>query len=140
VVRRELIPAEKERLAKAEPPPPDGDEGADTDPDTDTGEPPIVPPPDNPDRPGPLGNMGWSGVGLLVAGAAAAITGGALVGVGTTRPAADMSQIRDFRPTGYALLGTGGAMLVVGAILLGVDRARAKKGKRRSAGLLQGRF
>lgn len=73
--------------------------------------------------------MGWSGVGLVVGGAAAAITGAAFLGVGERRPEVDMSQIRDFRPSGYALLGTGLAVVVVGAVLIGVDRARAKRGK-----------
>jgi hypothetical protein len=40
---------------------------------------------------------------------------------------ADMSQIRDFRPTGYAVLGTGVAMVIVGAVLLGVERSKARK-------------
>lgn len=118
-IETKLVPEEKARLA--------GDPGP--------AEGPIEPPPPPPqlDRQPPprqgLGPMGKGGIGLLVSGAALAITGGALVGVGKTRPAADMSQIRDFRPTGYTLLGTGGVMLVVGAILLGVDRAKTKKPK-----------
>jgi hypothetical protein len=132
---KKLIPAEKERLAKLEVPPPDDD---DDDVVVD------VPPADtSPARRQPLQPMGWTGVGLLVSGAALAITGGAFLGVGETRPQRDMSQIRNFRPSGYALLGTGGALLVVGAILLGVDRVRAKKGKptaKYDVGLLGGRF
>jgi hypothetical protein len=132
-VETKLIPPEKQRIAEAKPPPPVvEDEG---------GDPPPPPPPSVDRDPArrPLDKMGWAGVGLLVAGGAAAITGGALLGVGERRPEADMSQIRDFRPSGYVLLGTGGAMLVVGAILLGIDRARAKNGKRTAAHATSGR-
>jgi hypothetical protein len=125
-----LVAQEKERLANSEPV---------AEPSTDPA-PGGVTPADRPSRSKtPLQPMGWAGVGLLVGGAAIAITGGAFLGVGETRPAIDMSQIRDWRPSGYILLGTGAAMLVVGAILLGVDRGRAKKSKA-TAGLLRGRF
>ena len=119
VVETKLIPEEKKRLAEAEPPPPVVAPDA------------ATPPPDDAAPAGPqrLGAMGKSGIGLLASGVAVAITGAALLGVGKTRPEADMSQIRDFRPTGYVLLGTGGAMLIVGSVLLGIDRGRAKRGK-----------
>ena len=125
-----LVAQEKERVATGEPvAAPSADPG-----------PGKVTPADRPSRSkAPLSTMGWAGVGLLAGGAAVAITGGAFLGVGETRPEVDMSQIRDWRPSGYILLGAGAAMLVVGAILLGVDRARAKKSKA-TAGLLGGRF
>lgn len=127
-----LVAQEKERVANSEPV-----AEPKTDPGPGSGR---VTPADRPSRSkAPLSTMGWAGVGLLVGGAAIAITGGAFLGVGETRPKIDMSQIRDWRPSGYILLGTGAAMLVVGAILLGVDRGRAKKSKA-TAGLLGGRF
>jgi hypothetical protein len=65
-----------------------------------------------------------------VLGAGGLATGGAFVGTGETRPERDKSKIRDFRPSGYALLGVGGALMITGAVLLGVDRARAKRAAR----------
>ncbi len=76
---------------------------------------------------GPLRPLGWAGVGTMIGGAVALGTGGAFVALGERRPADDMSQIRDFRPAGYGLLGVGGALLITGSILLGVERAKSKK-------------
>jgi hypothetical protein len=75
----------------------------------------------------PLGPLGWSGVAALSVGVAGAATGGAFLGVGETRPTDDMSQIRNFRPSGYALVGVGAALVITGVALLVVDRTRAKR-------------
>ena len=98
---------------------------------------PVVPPNVQPDRPprvphrGPLWWGGWSslGVGALLMG-----VGGGLVARGTGGDSELI--ITDYRPPGYALLGTGGAVLLTGVGLLiahGVKRRRATK--RRSAAL-----
>jgi hypothetical protein len=79
------------------------------------------------DRPQGLGPLGQIGVAGIVVGSAVAITGAAFIGVGTTRPELDPTQLREWRPPGYALLGVGAAVLVTGVALLVVDRKRARK-------------
>jgi hypothetical protein len=114
-----LIAAEKQRLAALEEVVEDEHDGADDD------SPP--PQPATPKDRATLAPMGQAGAALIAIGGAAAITGGVFLGLGERRPMADMSQIRDFRPTGYAVLGTGVAMVIVGAVLLGVERSKARK-------------
>ena len=83
------------------------------------------------DRPG-AGPMGKAGIGLMVAGAAAAVVGVIFVVQGRsfdTRPGALEQEGVDFRPPGFALIGAGAATLITGGILYGVDR----KKRRRSA-------
>jgi hypothetical protein len=72
-----------------------------------------------------LGTMGWSGVGLLGAGTAVAVTGGVLLGLGSRDVDERPTQIRDFRPAGIALLSVGAVAVVTGAVLLGLDRRGA---------------
>ena len=87
-------------------------------------------------RPRALGRVGWTGVGLLIAGAGAAATGGALLGVDRTPHPEQATQLRDWRPAGYGLLATGGALLVTGIVLVVVDavpRARARRSARSAA-------
>jgi len=75
-----------------------------------------------------LGGMGFTGIAGLVLGAGALGTGAAFIAMGETRPLPeDQSQIRDFSVPGYALIGVGGALVVVGAVLLAVDRSRAMR-------------
>jgi len=85
-------------------------------------------PADRPAHPG-LGVKGRAGVALLAAGGVLAFTGIGLAAApkpdrfdtaDVERPDAPRSS----RPAGYALLATGGAAIVVGAVLLGVDRRR----------------
>lgn len=80
-----------------------------------------------PRKAGPLQPLGWAGVGTMIGGVLVLACGGAFLALGERRPADDMSQIRDFRPAGYGLLGGGGALLIAGAVMLGVERARSKK-------------
>ena len=75
-----------------------------------------------------LDTLGKIGVAGIVVGASTAITGGAFVGIRSTRPSADPTQLRNWLPAGYALLGAGAAVLVTGVALLVVDRTRAKRG------------
>lgn len=86
-------------------------------------------------RPRALGRIGWTGVALLVAGAGATAAGGALVGVGETLEPHAATKLRDWKPAGYGLLATGGALLVTGIVLVVVDavpRARARRSARSS--------
>ncbi|HET6583734.1 MAG TPA: hypothetical protein VFG69_09805 [Nannocystaceae bacterium] len=81
-------------------------------------------------RPRRLGRLGWTGVALVVAGAGATAAGGALVGVGETPEPDAATKLRDWKPAGYGLLATGGALLVTGIVLVVVDavpRARARR-------------
>ena len=80
-----------------------------------------------------LGPMSWGGVAALALGVASVATGGAFLGLGERRPADDKSQFRDFRPSGYGLLGVGGALVITGVTLIVVDRVRAKRRSGRSA-------
>ncbi len=43
-----------------------------------------------------------------------------------THPGEDKSVLRNYKPGGHALLGTGGALMVAGATLLIIDRIRGK--------------
>lgn len=77
----------------------------------------------------PLGGMGKAGIGLLVGGAAGVGVGVALV----VRPAKlDRDDPRfetTTRPPGWAVLATGAAAAVTGAVLLGLDRSRARRAR-----------
>lgn len=86
------------------------------------------PGPEQADRSGGLGTLGKVGVAAIVVGGSVAITGGAFVGIRSTRPANDPTHIRDWSTPGYVLLGSGAAVLVTGIALLVVDRTRAKRG------------
>lgn len=86
-----------------------------------------------------LGAMGKAGVGVLVAGGAAAIVGVVFAVRGRafeTDPGAATQSGRDFRVPGYGLIGGGVAAVVVGAVLVGVDRKRRRS--RASAMMLPG--
>jgi hypothetical protein len=76
-------------------------------------------------RPRRLGKLGIAGVSSLVAGAAIAATGIGLV-LAPDRDAADPRYDISTRPAGWALVGVAGASAVVGAVLLGIDRRRAR--------------
>jgi hypothetical protein len=79
--------------------------------------------------PPPLETMGKVGVGLLSSGAAGAAIGIALVASGSRVNGRIQREGRDLRPAGYALLGTSLAVGITGAILLGLDRRRARRGQ-----------
>lgn len=87
---------------------------------------------DRPAERAPLRGLGRGGVALLAVGGVLAFTGVGLVAA----PKPDRFDVADVerpsepkssRPAGYAMLATGGAAIVVGAVLLGVDRRRATR-------------
>lgn len=88
------------------------------------------PPPKDLQKERKLGKVGWTGVGLAIAGAGAMATGGALAGIRTTPDPDDATQLRDWRPAGYGLLATGGALLITGVILVAVDATTRARGRR----------
>lgn len=90
-------------------------------------QPPGPPVDQSPARRSPMGALGWGGVGALTIGVAGMATGGAFLGIKETRPDDDKSKLRDFQPSGYALLGVGGALVITGVALIVVDRVRAKR-------------
>lgn len=99
---------------------PPGDTGTQTPEDV------AAPPPDrSPAK--PLRAMGKAGIGLLVVGAVGLGVG---IGLAVRGEKVDQGQeldTVDLGPPGYAILAVGGAALVTGAVLLGVDRVRAKR-------------
>lgn len=114
--------------AKTDPGPgpgPNGGGGGDLGPEDGPGPDPIVD-----EDPGALGGMGKAGVALLVVGGLGAIAGVTLVVLPpktfpTGHPNAALIQTT--RPPGWGVLGGGVAALVVGAVLLGLDRKQAKQ-------------
>lgn len=77
-----------------------------------------------------LAPLGHGGIGLLASGAVACGVGGALFGVGRSRPRFDQSKYRDLRPAGITLFALGGAAAVSGLALLITDRALARRTRR----------
>jgi hypothetical protein len=78
----------------------------------------------------PLGKMGGAGVALVVVGGAATIAGVALLAIPVEDAHADdpeRTETASYRVPGGVVLGVGLATLVVGAALLGTDRAHAKR-------------
>src|SRR5690606_15280770 len=79
----------------------------------------------------PLGRMGKAGAGLLGAGAATLVTGGVVFSRGKRfEPPLGRTLDRggrDFGRPGVVLMVSGGAAMVAGAVLLIVDRTRARR-------------
>jgi hypothetical protein len=88
---------------------------------------PSPPPPANAITPAPLGTQGKVGIGLLAAGTAGTFIGIGLVASGSRVNGRIEREGRDLRPAGYALLGASLATGIVGAVLLGLDRRRARR-------------
>lgn len=84
----------------------------------------------------PLGTLGKAGVGLLAGGAVLALAVGVplvLLQRKDTKVQEERVDGVDTKPVGIAMLAVGGAALVAGAVLLGIDRSRARKPVRRAA-------
>ena len=66
--------------------------------------------------------VGWAGISMLLVGAGA-VAGGAVLAI--PEPTAESPVV--LRPTGFVLLGGGSAALLSGAMLLTIDRRRARR-------------
>lgn len=108
--------------APQDPPPPRVDPTP-----TREGDDPVTPVDDPQPQGRGLGKMGKAGVALLVTGAAGAIAGAVLAALPPRPQDGDPTHEVFTQPPGYALLGAGGGLLITGAILLAVDRARHRK-------------
>lgn len=90
--------------------------------------------------PSRLGTKGKAGVALLVVGGLGAITGTVLVVLPPLEefPTGheNAAYVKSARPPGWGVLSVGVAAVVVGAVLLGLDR---KQAKRRAAGKAEAR-
>ncbi|MEM9463362.1 MAG: hypothetical protein AAGF11_54980 [Myxococcota bacterium] len=120
VAPKMMVPQEPEEPANVAVAPDDGGE-------LDTGGPED---PVGDEDPGKLRGMGKAGVGLLAIGGLTAIGGVVMVALQPIEfPAGDpnANMIRTTRPPGWGVLGGGAALVVVGAVLLGIDRKRAKQ-------------
>jgi hypothetical protein len=91
------------------------------------------------DKPNALGVKGKAGVALLVVGGLGVIAGITMVAIKPTyfdQGDPEAFKYRTTDPPGYAALGVGAAGLIVGAVLLGLDR---KQAKRKGAGKAEAR-
>lgn len=94
-----------------------------------------------------LGKQGIAGVTLLVTGTATLATGIGLV-LAPDRDAADPRYDVTTRPVGWALFGSGAAVVTVGAVLLALDRRSSHRRNRAAISIgsghvvvgLRGRF
>lgn len=125
VAPKMMVPQEPEEVPDVVIPPDDGG--------SDTGEPTD---PTQDEDPGKLTKMGKAGVGLLVSGGISTIAGIVLVAVPRPEPAIEINgvpRVGATREVGYGALGVGVALVVTGAVLVGIDRKRAKRRAAQSA-------
>lgn len=92
-----------------------------------SGDTPPAKAPSNASAAPPLGGMGRAGLSLIAASAAGTFIGITFIvsGARVDRPSAREGSA--LRPVGYGLLGASLALGITGAVLLGVDRRRAKR-------------
>ena len=87
---------------------------------------PPVPPP-SPGLLDPLGTMGRVGIGMLAGGTGGSVLGISFVVSGSrVRGRLRRGGSQDLRVAGYSLLGASLAVGITGAVLLGLDRRRAR--------------
>jgi hypothetical protein len=82
---------------------------------------------------GKLGKKGKAGAALVGLGVAGVAVGIVLVVLPDRPKTGDPTREVFTQPPGYALLATGAVSLVVGAVLLGIDRKQAKQSGRKQA-------
>lgn len=82
---------------------------------------------------GKLGTKGKAGIALVALGAAGVITGIVLIVLPDRPKSGDPTREVFTQPPGYGVLAGGAVSLVVGAVLLGIDRKQAKKSSRKQA-------
>ncbi len=83
----------------------------------------------------PLGKLGKAGVGLLAGGAVIGLAVGVpLLAVRPKTTSVEEERVERVgtKPIGIAMVAVGGALLVTGAVLLALDRSRARKSTRRA--------
>ena len=97
---------------------------------------------DDPSPKAPLATMGKAGIGLLAGGVVVAGVGAGLLSQGRKLDEQDGQPLertgRDYRPPGIAVLVSGGALIVAGAVMLGLDRKNAAKRKEALVRVLPG--
>lgn len=118
-------------------------EGAPTQATDEPGEPEQVDEASNDSPPrAPLATMGKAGIGLLGGGVVVAGVGAGLLSQGQKLDEQDGQPLertgRDYRPPGIAVLVSGGALIVAGAVMLGLDRKNAPKRKEALVRVLPG--
>ncbi|MBK6917370.1 MAG: hypothetical protein IPH07_08230 [Deltaproteobacteria bacterium] len=83
----------------------------------------------------PLGKLGKAGVGLLAGGAVIGLAVGVPLLALRPKITSDGQERVErvgTKPIGIAMVAVGGALLVTGAVLLALDRSRARKSTRRA--------
>jgi hypothetical protein len=83
-----------------------------------------------------LGRVGWAGVGLAIAGAGSVAGGVAAVVIGRTVDPDDAFRLRDWRYTGYALIGIGSAAIIAGSVMAIVDSRKRRRSRSGTAMLV----
>lgn len=76
---------------------------------------------------GKLGTKGKAGIALVALGAAGVVAGLVLIVLPDRPKTGDLTREVFTQPPGYGVLAGGAVSLVVGAVLLGIDRKQAKK-------------
>lgn len=93
-------------------------------------EPEILPRTDEETQPEGMQTMGLAGVGMLAVGGAGVIAGVTLVALPDREGAAGTARASTLVSTkvpGYVVLGSAATLAIVGAVLLGAERAQAKR-------------
>ncbi len=132
VARIEATMLEHLETVELPPPPEESDEGA-ADPspspaEDDSGVDPSDPPTSDQDGGrARLGKLGRAGVGLLSVGLGGVIAGSVLVALPPKVNDDNPLEETTTRPPGFAVLGIGAAAALSGAIMLAIDRRRAKR-------------
>ncbi|MBL4683663.1 MAG: hypothetical protein JKY37_03660 [Nannocystaceae bacterium] len=88
---------------------------------------------DESDKPRALTGLGWGGVGVVGVGVGVIIGGAVLWAKGkTTRlspQGAAWLEVRNYRPPGIAMVATGTAILVAGAVMISVNVRRNRRAR-----------
>lgn len=90
----------------------------------------------------PLATLGKAGIGLLAGGVTVASVGAGLLAQGRKLDEQNAPQVvqtgRDYRVPGVVVLASGGTLAIAGAVMLAIDRSRAKKRQKSMVRVLPG--